>query len=74
MLDIVNADIAPEVFQTESGIRITIDRSRDDLLTKFGKATLSDRYLMPNESFQDLFARVAGCYADNSSHAQRLYA
>ena len=73
MLDIVNAEIVPEVFQTESGIRITIDRSRDDLLTKFGKATLSDRYLMPNESFQDLFARVAGCYADNSSHAQRLY-
>jgi len=73
VLDIVNAEIVPEVFQTESGIRITIDRSRDDLLTKFGKATLSDRYLMPNESFQDLFARVAGCYADNSSHAQRLY-
>ena len=73
MLDIVNADIAPEVFQTENGIRITIDRSRDDLLTVFGKATLSDRYLMPNEEFQDLFARVASSYADDSNHAQRLY-
>ena len=73
MLDIVNADIAPEVFQTENVIRITIDRSRDDLLTEFGKATLSDRYLMPNEEFQDLFARVASSYADDSNHAQRLY-
>ncbi|MBE9554238.1 MAG: ribonucleotide-diphosphate reductase subunit alpha, partial [Proteobacteria bacterium] len=50
-----------------------MDRSRDALLTKFGKATLSDRYLLPGESFQDLFARVAMHYADNSAHAQRLY-
>ncbi len=27
-----------------------------DLLTPFGKATLTDRYLMPGESFQDMFA------------------
>ena len=53
MLDIVNTDIAPEVFQTENGIRIKIDRSRDDLLTVFGKATLSERYLMQNEEIQD---------------------
>ena len=73
MLDIVHREDAPEVFQTERGVRVTIDRSRDAKLTEFGKATLSDRYLMPDESFQDLFARVATHYADDSAHAQRLY-
>ena len=43
------------------------------LLTPFGKATLTDRYLMPGESFQDMFARVSCAYADDVSHAQRLY-
>jgi ribonucleoside-diphosphate reductase alpha chain len=52
---------------------LTLDRSRDDLLTVFGKATLADRYLMPGESFQDMFARVACAYADDVAHAQRLY-
>ncbi|MDE1148368.1 MAG: ribonucleoside-diphosphate reductase subunit alpha [Azospirillaceae bacterium] len=52
---------------------VVVDHSRDDLLTAFGKATLTDRYLMPGESFQDLFARVASYYADDSAHAQRLY-
>ncbi|MEP6829935.1 MAG: ribonucleotide-diphosphate reductase subunit alpha, partial [Rhizomicrobium sp.] len=37
---------------------LTLDHSRDILLTAFGKATLTDRYLMPGESFQDMFARV----------------
>ena len=46
---------------------------RDALLTDFGKATLTDRYLLPGESFQDLFARVARAYADDIDHAQRLY-
>ena len=48
-----------ELFQNEKGITIKIDRSRDANLTDFGKATLRDRYLGQNESFQDLFARVA---------------
>src|SRR6185312_16185650 len=52
---------------------LTLDRSRDDLLTPFGKATLTDRYLMPGESFQDMFARVSCAYADDVHHAQRLY-
>lgn len=52
---------------------ITIDRNRDDLLTDFGKATLKDRYLLPDESYQDMFARVASAYADDADHAQRLY-
>ena len=55
-----------------SGSLVT-DARRDTLLTDFGKATLQDRYLLPGESFQDLFARVARAYADDASHAQRLY-
>ncbi len=62
-----------DLFQNERGIQVHIDRSRDANLTDFGKATLSDRYLMTGESFQDLFARVAAYYADDSAHAQRLY-
>ena len=52
---------------------VKIDESRDDLLTEFGKETLTDRYLLPGENYQDLFARVADCYADDAEHAQRLY-
>jgi ribonucleoside-diphosphate reductase alpha chain len=52
---------------------LVLDRSRDQLLTAFGKATLTDRYLMPGESFQDMFARVSCAYADDAAHAQRLY-
>jgi ribonucleoside-diphosphate reductase alpha chain len=52
---------------------ITADPSRDDLLTEFGKETLKDRYLLPDEGFQDLFVRVASAYADDAEHAQRLY-
>ncbi|MBX3560856.1 MAG: ribonucleoside-diphosphate reductase subunit alpha [Sphingomonas sp.] len=52
---------------------LELDRSRDDLLTDFGKDTLQDRYLLPGESYQDLFARVASAYADDEAHAQRLY-
>ncbi|QJQ31969.1 ribonucleoside-diphosphate reductase subunit alpha [Sphingomonas lacunae] len=52
---------------------VTTDESRDSLLTDFGKETLRDRYLLPGESYQDLFARVAAAYADDADHAQRLY-
>ena len=62
-----------ELFQNDKGITIKIDRSRDQNLTDFGKATLKDRYLGQNESFQDLFARVASVYADDNLHAQRIY-
>ena len=62
-----------ELFQNERGITIKIDRSRDANLTDFGKATLKDRYLGQNESYQDLFARVASVYADDNLHAQRIY-
>ncbi|MBO89250.1 MAG: ribonucleotide-diphosphate reductase subunit alpha [Rickettsiales bacterium] len=62
-----------DIKQNERGIRVTIDRRHDDYLTAFGKATLTDRYLMRDEDFQDLFARVAMHYADDSGHAQRIY-
>ena len=39
-----------ELFQNEKGITIKIDRSRDQNLTDFGRATLTDRYLGQNES------------------------
>ncbi|ANO52526.1 ribonucleoside-diphosphate reductase subunit alpha [Woeseia oceani] len=52
---------------------IHTDPTRDERLTEFGKATMRDRYLLPGESYQDLFARVAKAYADDQQHAQRLY-
>ena len=71
--DLFSLSNETELFQNEKGITIKIDRSRDSNLTGFGKATLSDRYLGANESYQDLFARVASHYADNNLHAQRIY-
>ncbi len=52
---------------------IKIDVSRDALLTDFGKRTLEDRYLLVDETFQGMFARVSAAYADDLAHAQRLY-
>lgn len=68
--------------RTGRSVTITIDDSRDDLLTEFGKATLRDRYLVEDESYQDLFARVACANSDeivwdkqtsSKDHAQRVY-
>lgn len=52
---------------------LKLDHTRDDLITSFGKDTLTDRYLLPGESYQDLFARVACAYSDDQGHAQRIY-
>jgi len=71
--DLFSLSNETELFQNEKGIIIKIDRSRDSKLTDFGKATLKDRYLGHNESYQDLFARVASSYADDNLHAQRIY-
>jgi len=57
----------------ERRFTIVTDPARDAKLTEFGKETLQDRYLLPGESYQDLFARVADAYADDQEHAQRLY-
>ena len=52
---------------------VVTDETRDARLTEFGKATLTDRYLLEGESYQDLFARVAGYYGADPDHAQRIY-
>ena len=39
-----------DIAQMERGNRVQIDRSRDSNLTEFGKATLKDKYLLPEES------------------------
>ncbi|MFC3126684.1 ribonucleoside-diphosphate reductase subunit alpha [Pseudoroseomonas globiformis] len=70
MLDSVQLDAD---IQLAGHGQVRVDRTRDALLTDFGKATLDDRYLMPGESYQDLFARVASAYGDDAAHAQRIY-
>ncbi len=62
-----------DVVQFQGHHQVRVDRSRDALLTDFGRATLDDRYLLPGESYQDLFARVSSFYGDDQGHAQRLY-
>ena len=72
-LDLFSLTSQTELFQNDKGVTIKINRSKDEKLTNFGRATLSDRYLGQNESYQDLFARVASTYADDNLHAQRIY-
>ena len=67
------ADAGAERPQLSLVRKVEVDRSRDALLTDFGKKTLEDRYLLPGESYQDMFARVATAYADDPDHAQRVY-
>jgi len=62
-----------DAVQMQGRYQVHMDRSRDALITDFGRATLDDRYLMPGEGYQDLFARVASFYGDDQGHAQRLY-
>jgi ribonucleoside-diphosphate reductase alpha chain len=74
MAEAFNVVTAPTKHRWRAAVgAIRTDPSRDALLTDFGKATLKDRYLLPGESFQDLLARVARAYADDTAHAQRLY-
>ncbi len=67
----VDADDSKKI--NDRRFTVVTDESRDALLTEFGKDTLTDRYLLPGENYQDLFARVADAYADDQDHAQRLY-
>jgi ribonucleoside-diphosphate reductase alpha chain len=62
-----------DAVQMQGRHQVRVDRSRDALITDFGRATLDDRYLLPGEGYQDLFARVASYYGDDAAHAQRLY-
>ena len=51
-----------------------MDYSKDNLLTDFGKTTLKDRYLLPDEtSPQDAFMRAAKAFSDNEEMAERIY-
>ena len=80
-LAVKNSDAYQEfASNTEAFKGIILDYSRDSRLNDFGKATLEDRYLLPDENFQKMFARVAIHYADKNkdgsvetAHAQRLY-
>ncbi len=67
------AAVMLDSIQTARGPKVRIDKSRDANLTDFGKAVLTDRYLLPGEDYQDLFARVASTYGDDDGHAQRIY-
>ncbi|WP_407938336.1 ribonucleoside-diphosphate reductase subunit alpha [Novosphingobium barchaimii] len=75
------AAMKPEKFAQQSDSKtinarrfnIVTNHARDALLTDFGKETLDDRYLLPGEKYQDLFARVADAYCDDQDHAQRVY-
>ena len=75
--DVPSDDVATTTSSSKSvhapRFAVKTDDKRDDLLTEFGKDTLRDRYLLPGESYQDLFARVAAAYADDEAHAQRVY-
>ena len=51
-----------------------MDYEKDNLLTDFGKTTLKDRYLLPDEqSPQDAFMRASQAFSDNEEMAQRMY-
>ena len=51
-----------------------MDYNKDNLLTDFGKTTLKDRYLLPDEqSPQDAFMRASQAFSDNEEMAQRMY-
>jgi len=65
--------VLDDVVQMQGRYQVRVDRARDSLLTDFGRATLDDRYLLPGEGYQDLFARVASYYGDDAGHAQRMY-
>ncbi|WP_340149451.1 ribonucleoside-diphosphate reductase subunit alpha [uncultured Sneathiella sp.] len=71
MLDTV--EMLTDIVQVKDGARVHIDHGRDKYLTEFGMAVLKDRYLLPEESFQDLFGRVASAYGEDDAHAQRIY-
>ncbi len=52
---------------------IKLVTEREINVTDFGLAVLKDRYLIGDESSQELFARVAKAYSNDDSHAQRMY-
>ncbi|GBR46361.1 ribonucleotide-diphosphate reductase subunit alpha [Acetobacter pomorum] len=71
--DLFNSGKMEDMVQLPGHHQVRVDRSRDALLTPFGKATLDNRYLLPDEGYQDLFGRVASYYGADAAHAQRIY-
>lgn len=71
--DLFDTGRMQDMVQLPGHHQVRVDRSRDALLTPFGKATLDNRYLLPDESYQDLFGRVASYYGADAAHAQRIY-
>ncbi len=71
--DMQVGDMLVDGVQLRGRHQVRVDRSRDALITDFGRATLDNRYLLPGEGYQDLFARVASFYGDDAAHAQRIY-
>ncbi|MBO1327328.1 ribonucleoside-diphosphate reductase subunit alpha [Acetobacter suratthaniensis] len=71
--DLFDGGRMQDMVQLPGHHQVRVDRSRDALLTPFGKATLDNRYLLPEESYQDLFGRVASYYGADAAHAQRIY-
>ena len=47
--DFQETALLDDAVQIKGGHQVRVDRSRDALLTDFGRATLDDRYLMPGE-------------------------
>lgn len=58
---------------TSTHLGISLNYSRDNLMTAFGIATVTDRYLWNDENVQQMFARVANAGADDAAHGQRMY-
>ncbi len=56
-----------------SNLKVSQHLNIESRMTEFGLAMLKDRYLLPNESVDDLFKRVCSAYSDNISHQKRLY-
>lgn len=69
----VEADFLKPTAPAELVRGIRVDRSRDALMTDFGRSMMRSDYLLPGESFQDRFAIVAKTYSDDAAHAQRMY-
>ena len=59
---------------TERLLQHKIQYEKDNLMTKFGRDTVTDRYLRGQEkSPQDGFMRAATAFASNEAHAERMY-
>jgi ribonucleoside-diphosphate reductase alpha chain len=69
----LDTNITKQSKEQANKARVKKDDANSNKLTDFGKAVLQDRYLLPGETYQDLFARVAEMYGDDIAHSQRIY-